>query len=135
MARFDCKMKRETPKELKNIKRWCTVARVTQLVFFLGERNLKQLYCKRETSLKTLNYPTICIASRVCIDMQQYLSIRGSKTPAVSNTSRYLSLSLNSLTEEKCTIVQSFYGKKSVNLPLIATEGFSTVLDSALYPY
>ena len=32
-------------------------------------------------------------------------------------------------------IVQSFYGKKSVNLPLIATEGFSTVLDSAMYPY
>ena len=32
-------------------------------------------------------------------------------------------------------LVQSFYGKKSVNLPLIATEGFSTVLDSAMYPY
>ena len=32
-------------------------------------------------------------------------------------------------------VVQSFYGKKSVNLPLIATEGFSTVLDSAMYPY
>ena len=32
-------------------------------------------------------------------------------------------------------VVQSFYGKKSVNLPLIATEGFSTVLDSAIYPY
>ena len=32
-------------------------------------------------------------------------------------------------------IVQSFYGKKLVNLPLIATEGFSTVLDSAMYPY
>ena len=31
-------------------------------------------------------------------------------------------------------LVQSFYGKKSVNLQLIATEGFSTVLDSALYP-
>ena len=31
-------------------------------------------------------------------------------------------------------IVQSFYGKKSVNLQLIATEGFSTVLDSAMYP-
>ena len=31
-------------------------------------------------------------------------------------------------------IVQSFYGKKSVNLPLIATEGFSTVLDPAMYP-
>ena len=25
--------------------------------------------------------------------------------------------------------------KKSVNLPLIATEGFSAVLDSAMYPY
>ena len=25
--------------------------------------------------------------------------------------------------------------KKLVNLPLIATEGFSTVLDSAMYPY
>ena len=33
------------------------------------------------------------------------------------------------------SLVQSFYGKKSVNLPLIATEGFSTVLDSAMYPY
>ena len=32
-------------------------------------------------------------------------------------------------------VVQSFYGKKSVNLPLIATEGFSTVLDSAMYLY
>ena len=32
-------------------------------------------------------------------------------------------------------IVQSLYGKKSVNLPLIATEGFSTVLDAAMYPY
>ena len=32
-------------------------------------------------------------------------------------------------------IVQSFYGKKSVNLPLIATEGFSTVLDCAMYLY
>ena len=31
-------------------------------------------------------------------------------------------------------IVQSFYGKKSVNLQLIATEGFSTVLDSTMYP-
>ena len=31
-------------------------------------------------------------------------------------------------------LVQSFYGKKSVNLQLIATEGFSTVLDSAMYP-
>ena len=62
--------KGKNPNELKNIKRWYTVARVTQLVFFLGERNLKQLYRKRETSLKTLNYPTICIASRVCIDMQ-----------------------------------------------------------------
>ena len=30
-------------------------------------------------------------------------------------------------------VVQSFYGKKSVNLPLIATEGFSTVLDPAMY--
>ena len=35
----------------------------------------------------------------------------------------------------KTLLVQSFYGKKSVNLPLIATEGFSTVLDSAMYPY
>ena len=34
----------------------------------------------------------------------------------------------------KGIIVQSFYGKKSVNLPLIATEGFSTVFDSAMYP-
>ena len=31
-------------------------------------------------------------------------------------------------------IVQSFYGKKSANLPLIATEGFSMVLDSAMNP-
>ena len=31
-------------------------------------------------------------------------------------------------------VVQSIYGKKSVNLPLIATEGFSTVLDPAMYP-
>ena len=31
-------------------------------------------------------------------------------------------------------LVQSFYGKKSVNLPLIATEGFSMVFDSAMYP-
>ena len=37
--------------------------------------------------------------------------------------------------QERANIVQSFYGKKSVNLPLIATEGFSTVLDSAMYPY
>ena len=35
----------------------------------------------------------------------------------------------------KQALVQSFYGKKSVNLPLIATEGFSMVLDSAMYPY
>ena len=34
----------------------------------------------------------------------------------------------------KLVVVQSFYGKKSVNLPLIATEGFSTVLDPAMYP-
>ena len=33
-----------------------------------------------------------------------------------------------------CEIVQSFCGKKSVNLPLIATEVFATVLDSAMYP-
>ena len=42
------------------------------------------------------------------------------------------------ITQSKNTLrylVQSFYGKKSVNLPLIATEGFSTVLDSAMYPY
>ena len=31
-------------------------------------------------------------------------------------------------------LVQSFYEKKSVNLPLIATEDFSTVLDPAMYP-
>ena len=35
---------------------------------------------------------------------------------------------------DSCFIVQSFYGKKSVNLQLIATEGFSTVLNSAMYP-
>ena len=34
----------------------------------------------------------------------------------------------------KSGIVQSFYGKKLVNLQKIAKEGFSTVLDSALYP-
>ena len=31
-------------------------------------------------------------------------------------------------------IVQSFYEENSFNLPLIATEGISTVLDSEIYP-
>ena len=31
-------------------------------------------------------------------------------------------------------VVQSFYEIKSVDLPLIATEGFSTALDSAMSP-
>ena len=31
-------------------------------------------------------------------------------------------------------IVQSFYEENSLNLPLIATEGISTVLDSEMYP-
>ena len=33
-----------------------------------------------------------------------------------------------------CIIVQSFYEENSVNLPLIATEGIPTVLDSEMYP-
>ena len=40
---------------------------------------------------------------------------------------------LSAMSDQKKTqIVQSFYEKKSVNLPLIATEGFSTVLDSVV---
>ena len=44
--------------------------------------------------------------------------------------SSILKLFNNSLRE----IVQSFYEENSVNLPLIATEGIPTVLDSEMYP-
>ena len=57
-------------------------------------------------------------------------------TTSVNKSSKKRKASKNILSEEEVEelLVQSFYGKKSVNLQLIATEGFSTVLDSAMYP-
>ena len=55
------------------------------------------------------------------------------KTTAKITELNYYMYALSLTPMYQPVIVQSFYGKKSVNLPLIATEGFSTVLDSAMY--